>query len=102
MGQLTPVTKCPRRFIEDAAEESRYHAGHWFRYLRKIITDDNIQITPEEIDRIIEGDKLTLFQKVSLKQAVKKNTPTNRYIIGLNQRTSTPMLREIIMRNQHV
>ena len=90
------------QFVENAAEESRYHAGHWFRYLRKIITDDNVRITPEEIENIIEGDKLTLFQKVSLKQAVQKNTPTNRYITGLNQRASTTMLREIIMRNQHV
>jgi len=89
-------------FLEDAAEQSRYHTGHWFRYLRKVITEDGIKLTPEEIDQIIKSDKLTLVQKVSLKQAIKKDTPTNRYVVGLNQRTTTPMLREIMMRNRNV
>ena len=86
------------RFIEDAAEQSRYHTRHWFRYLRKVITEDGVQITPEEQKQIFESEKLTMFQKVSLKQAVQKGTPTNKYVIGLNQRTKMPMIREIMMR----
>ena len=90
------------RFVEYAAGQSKYHSAHWFRYLRKVVEDGSIPLTHEELNQMMEGDKLTLFQKVSLKQAIKKDTPTNRYVTGLNKRTTTPMLREIMMRNRRV
>ena len=90
------------RYIEEAAEQSRYHSRHWFRYLRKVCVNGCVQLSPGEMKQVLESDKLSLFQKISLKQAGIKDTPTSRYIAGLNQRTTTPMLQEIMKRNHHV
>jgi len=89
----------PISFVENAAQYSRYHLDHWFRYLRKIIKDGKIQLSSDQLDQIMQSDKLTPLQKVSLKRAAQPGTPTNLYIAGLNQRTNLTMLRQIMMRN---
>ncbi len=79
-----------------AAEESRYNARHWLRYLRKQIKDGKAMLTKEDIATVIEKGQLTMYQKVSLKRAMESGTPTNRYIVELNQRAKTKMLDQIM------
>ena len=89
-------------FLENAAKESRYHAGLWFRYLRKVFEQGEIQLNNEELSIILRSPDLTMFQKVSLKQAATNGTPTQRYVADLNRRTQIPMLRTILKRHNHV
>ena len=69
-----------------AAQHSKYNAAHWFRYLRKIIDKNSIDLTQEQINYLYNCDELTPFQRVSLKTAFKNDTITQKHLIRLNQR----------------
>ena len=73
-------------YIVLAAQHSRHNAGHWFRYLRKIVNEHGATIPCETIDELYSNELLTPFQRVSLKAACKEGTETNKHIIGLNKR----------------
>ncbi len=89
-------------YILEGARRSRYNANHWFRYLRKIITDQGILLSKEETDMILNSSVLTMFQKVTMKRALESGTPTNKRIIALNQKTTTPMIKELLRRRGRV
>ena len=73
-------------YILMAAQHSRHNAGHWFRYLRKLISENGTSISREIIDELYSNELLTPFQRVSLKAAFKEGTETNRHIVSLNKR----------------
>lgn len=68
-----------------AAERSRFSSSHWFRYLRKVIFEDYTYLTDDDIQRLWESDKLTMFQKVTLKQAVQFGSPTHDFVVSLGK-----------------
>lgn len=72
-------------FFIQGAIQSKYNAAHWFRYLRKMIANDKITLTSEEISELLNNDNLTMFQKVVLKRATVINSPTFLYIASLNK-----------------
>ncbi|MEE5988204.1 hypothetical protein L1O48_05685 [Ligilactobacillus equi] len=72
-------------FVEFAALESRGCMDQWFRYLRKVIFEDYSKITDADLELLLQSDKLNNFQKVSLKRALIKGTPTNDYVISQNK-----------------
>ena len=74
------------KYIIMAAQHSRYNAGHWFRYLRKIINEYGISISRETIEDLYSNELLTPFQRVSLKASFEEGTETHKHIISLNQR----------------
>ena len=73
-------------YILMAAQHSRYNAGHWFRYLRKIINEHGTSLSRETIDELYSNELLTPFQRVSLKAAFEEGSETRKHIISLNQR----------------
>ena len=69
-------------YIENvAAPHSAGNAGHWFRYLRKIVDKD---ISKTEIDALYNSEALTPFQRVSIKNAFVDDSPTRAHIVSLN------------------
>lgn len=81
-----------------AAERSRFSSSHWFRYLRKVIFEDYTYLTDDDVQRLWESDKLTQFQKISLKCAVQFGSPTHKFVVSLGkpaQLTYVPKLLEV-------
>ena len=72
-------------YILLAAQHSKHNAGHWFRYLRKLIDKFGTYITKEQIDILCKDETLTPFQRVSLKCAFEEGSQTQQHIISLNQ-----------------
>ena len=70
-------------YMINASKQSRFNASHWFRYLRKVIFEDHSYLTDEDIEKLLNSKELTHFQKVSLKYAIQKHSPTHEYIISL-------------------
>ena len=83
------------KYILMAAQHSRYNAGHWFRYLRKIINEHGTSISREIIDELYSNELLTPFQRVSLKAAFEEDTETHKHIVGLNQRVVPSKLAQV-------
>ena len=69
--------------VNVAAPHSRYNAQHWFRYLRK---DIDREVSKEQIDELYNNKALSAFQRVSLKAAFTKGSPTREHILGLNNK----------------
>ena len=84
------------QYMINAAEQSRFNAKHWLRYLRKQVRDEEVLLTPVEIESIVDSGALTMYQVISLKRAMEKGTPTNQYVVSLNQPSETPMLDQIL------
>ena len=82
-------------YMIKAAHETRTNARHWLRYLRKQIKDDQIMLTKEDIQLILEKGQLTMYQTISLVRAMEPGTPTNQFVAKLNQKARTPMLDQI-------
>lgn len=72
-------------YILNAAKQSKYNADHWFRYLRKVIFSDYSYLTDDDVESLIKSTELTDFQKVSLKYAMQTGSPTQKYVISLNE-----------------
>ena len=78
-----------------AAQHSRYNAQHWFRYLRKYIDKCGTAFSIEDVKLLCSDDRLTLFQRVTLKEAFEEGSETQDYIRSLNRRIRPTMLAEI-------
>ena len=89
------------QYLIHAAEQSRYNAKHWLRYLRKQIKGETVLLTPAEVESIIESGELTMYQTISLKRAMTPGTPTYHYVSALNQRAETPMIDQILRKYNH-
>lgn len=74
---------------------TKYNAGHWFRYLRKYITDKDNIISKDVFIRLYNSKKLTAFQKVSLKFAMEEGSETNEYIRSLNRKSELPHIKKL-------
>lgn len=83
-------------FMIQAAEHSRHNARHWFRYLRKVIFDDYTHLTDEDIERLLNSEELTAFQKVSLEFAVQQGTPTHEHVVSLNKPANIDAVRKLM------
>ena len=88
-------------YLLRAAEHSRFNARHWLRYLRKEIVNGKVRLTAQEIDLLVNNDKLTMYQKISLKRAMTPGTPTYQFVKELNEPAKTPMLDKIIRSRQN-
>ena len=53
------------KYIIMAAQHSRYNAGHWFRYLRKIINEYGVSISQETIEELCLNELLYSESKTS-------------------------------------
>ncbi len=58
-------------------------------------------LSPREIESLIDTGELTMFQVVTLKRAMQPGTITNRRIANLDQKTTTPMVRELMRKRKH-
>ena len=78
-----------------AAHHSKYNAQHWFRYLRKDIDKCGTAFSMEDVRQLYNDDRLTLFQRVTLKEAFEEGSDTQEYIRSLNRKVKPTMLAEI-------
>jgi len=88
-------------YVIMAAQHSKYNAGHWFRYLRKIIDKYGISITQEQLDALYDNVALTPFQRVSLRAAFREGTRTQQHIANLNKKIVPSRLAFVRAKNEH-
>lgn len=83
-------------FMINAAQQSRYSAKHWFRYLRKVIFEDCTYLTDEDVKNLLNSTELTAFQKVSLELAVQQGSPTQEHVVSLNKPAKLDEVRKLM------
>ncbi|TWS94373.1 hypothetical protein [Streptococcus sp. sy018] len=88
-------------YMIEAAQQSRFNASHWFRYLRKVIFEDYSYLTNEDVKKLLSSKELTDFQKVSLKYAVQENSPTHDYVVSLNKPAKLANVQKLMEKYKH-
>ena len=88
-------------YMIKASEQSRFNASHWFRYLRKVIFEDYSYLTEENVEKLLASKELTDFQKVSLKYAIQKHTPTHEYVVSLNKPAKLKKKKKMMEKYRH-
>ena len=88
-------------YMITAAEQSRYSASHWFRYLRKVIFEETSYLTEQDVERLLASDTLTAFQKVSLKYALQEDSPTHQHVISLNKPAKLSNVKQLLEKYRH-
>ena len=84
-----------------AAERSRFSSSHWFRYLRKVIFEDYTYLTDDDVQKLLNSDKLTQFQKISLKCAVQFGSPTHEFVVSLGKQAQLSQVQDLLKRYRH-
>ena len=79
-----------------AAERSRFSSSHWFRYLRKVNFEDYTYLTDDDVQRLLNSDKLTQFQKISLKCAVQFGSPTHEFVVSLGKQAQLNQVQKLL------
>ena len=82
-------------YYEAIAEDCFGDKEVWFRYLGKIINRNGCLLQNNILSDLLSSDKLSMFQKVTLKQASIPGTPTNIAVSSLEEKAKTPMIDEI-------
>lgn len=82
--------------VNIAAPHSRGSAEHWLRYLSKDIDKCGTAFSYQDVEQLYSNEALTYYQRVTLKAAFTKDSPTRRYIRSLNEKTTLPMMAAII------
>ncbi|HEL0246751.1 TPA: hypothetical protein TUD09_000981 [Streptococcus equi subsp. zooepidemicus] len=88
-------------YMINASKQSRFNTSHWFRYLRKVIFEDHSYLTNEDVEKLLTSKELTDFQKVSLKYAIQKNTPTHEYVVSLNKPAKLTNVQKLMKKYRH-
>ena len=85
----------PLSRAENLAVAARHSYGslrQWLRYLEKEFEGHKLKLTDEQINAVLESDDLCMVQKVAFGEAIKDGSATNRYVISLGEKATTPMV----------
>lgn len=88
-------------YMIQASKQSQFNASHWFRYLRKVIFEDYSYLTNQDVEKLLDSEELTHFQKISLKYTFQEHTPTHKYVISLNKPAKLTNVQKLMEKYKH-
>lgn len=74
-------------YMVSASEHAQKDGDLWFRYLYKVIQDDETKITEEDVERLLKNPNLTIFQKITLQDALTEGTHTREHVLQANRKS---------------
>ena len=74
-------------YIIRASEHSQKDADLWFRYLYKVIQDEETKLSSDDVERLLKNPTLTPFQKITLQDALTDGTHTREYVLQANRKS---------------
>ena len=67
------------------------HAGSdgnlWFRYLYKVIQDNEKKLTTDDVEQLLKNPSLSPFQKITLQDALTDGTHTREHVLQANRKS---------------
>ena len=67
------------------------HAGSdgnlWFRYLYKVIQDNETKLTTDDVEQLLKNPSLSPFQKITLQDALTDGTHTRKHVLQANRKS---------------
>ena len=59
----------------------------WFRYLYKVIQDEETKLTTGDVELLLKNPTLTPFQKITLQDALTEGTHTREQVLQANHKS---------------
>jgi len=88
--------------VVQAVIRASEHSGDdfvlWLRYLRKWVSITGHIFSEQEVVLILNEDRIRKFHRMMFSEAITPGTPTNRYVIWLNQPMDASAILERIRR----
>ena len=63
-------------YMVRASEHAGSDGDLWFRYLYKVIKDEETKLTTDDVEQLLKNPTLTPFQKITLQDALTDGTHT--------------------------
>ena len=70
-----------------ASEHSQKDGDLWFRYLYKVIQDDETKLSSDDVEQLLKNPTLTPFQKITLQDALTDGTHTREHVLQANRKS---------------
>ncbi|MGT2844641.1 hypothetical protein ACVRZD_05200 [Streptococcus hongkongensis] len=64
-----------------AGEHAKGDGDLWFSYLYKVIQDDGIALSVEDVERLVKTATLSPFQKITLQAALTDGAHTREHVL---------------------
>jgi hypothetical protein len=87
--------KTSKEYVYKAASASWDNAWLWHKYLRKFVSKNGVELSRSDLEEVLESNKLTGFQKITLKQANIVGSKTHQYITSLNNKAKSNILERL-------
>ena len=71
-------------YMVRASEHSQKDGDLWFRYLYKVIQDEE---TSDDVKQLLKNPTLTPFQKITLQDALTDGTHTREHVLQANRKS---------------
>lgn len=69
-----------------ASEHSQKDGNLWFRYLYKVIQDEETKLSFDDVEQLLKNPTLTPFQKITLQDALTDGTHTREHVLQANRK----------------
>ena len=74
-------------YMVRASEHSQKDGDLWFRYLYKVIQDEETKLSSDDVKQLLKNPTLTPFQKITLQDALTDGTHTREHVLQANRKS---------------
>lgn len=74
-------------YMVRASEHAGSDGDLWFRYLYKVIKDEETKLTTDDVEQLLKNPTLTPFQKITLQDALTEGTHTREHVLQANRKS---------------
>lgn len=76
-------------YMVRASEHSQKDGDLWFRYLYKVIQDEETKLSSDDVKQLLKNPTLTPFQKITLQDALTDGTHTREHVLQANRKSKS-------------
>lgn len=74
-------------YMVRASQHSQKDGDLWFRYLYKVIQDQETKLSSDDVEQLLKNPTLTPFQKITLQDALTDGTHTREHVLQANRKS---------------
>lgn len=82
-------------YMVRASEHSQKDGDLWFRYLYKVIQDEETKLSSDDVKQLLKNPTLTPFQKITLQDALTDGTHTREHVLQANRKSKPKDILEL-------
>lgn len=88
-------------YMVRASKHSEKDGDLWFRYLYKVISPEETKLSSTDVERLLRDHTLTVFQKITLQDALKEGTNTRNHVLRANQKDRPKDILKLFREGQY-